>query len=81
MVGANGISCRSITAPDWDVLRGAVVTFSDITNITAGATGIHVDQHATVRVPVNLGANTLRIRLKDDFGLSLSQALPELGSS
>jgi glycogen debranching enzyme len=40
-----------------------------------------VDQHATVRVPVNAGANMLRIRLKDDFGLSLSQAVPALGSS
>jgi len=39
-----------------------------------------VDQHVSLRVPVNLGANTLRIRLKDDFGLSLPQALPALGS-
>ena len=40
-----------------------------------------VDQHVTVRVPVGSGANTLRIRLKNDFGLRLSQALPALGSS
>ncbi len=40
-----------------------------------------VDQHVTVRFPVNSGASTLRIRLKSDFGLSLSQALPPLGSS
>ena len=40
-----------------------------------------VDQHVTVRVSLGSGANTLRIRLKNDFGLSLSQALPALGSS
>jgi hypothetical protein len=40
-----------------------------------------VDQHVSLRVPVNVGSNTLRIRLKNDFGLSLSQTLPTLGSS
>jgi glycogen debranching enzyme len=40
-----------------------------------------VDQHVKVRVPVGSGTNTLRIRLKDDFGLTLSQPLPALGSS
>jgi hypothetical protein len=34
-----------------------------------------------VRVPINSGANTLRIRLKNDFGLSLSPTLPPLGSA
>jgi hypothetical protein len=33
-----------------------------------------------VRFPVSAGENTLRIRLKDDFGLCLSPALPPLGS-
>jgi glycogen debranching enzyme len=40
-----------------------------------------VDQHVSVRVPINSGANTLRIRLKNDFGLSLSPTLPPLGSA
>jgi glycogen debranching enzyme len=40
-----------------------------------------VDQHVTVRFPANSGSSTLRIRVKNDFGLSLSPALPALGSS
>ena len=40
-----------------------------------------VDQHVSVRVPVNSGTNTLHIRLKNDFGLSLSPTLPPLGST
>ncbi len=40
-----------------------------------------VDQHVAVQFPVSTGENTLRIRLKDDFGLSLSPALPYLGST
>jgi glycogen debranching enzyme len=40
-----------------------------------------VDQHVSVRFPVTEGANELRIRLRNDFGLSLSPALPPLGSS
>lgn len=40
-----------------------------------------VDQHVSVRFPVGSGTNTLRIRLKNDFGLSLSPTLPSLGSS
>jgi len=39
-----------------------------------------VDQHVTVQFPVLGETNTLRIRLKNDFGLSLSPALPTLGS-
>jgi glycogen debranching enzyme len=38
------------------------------------------DQHIEVQFPVAAGENRLRIRIKDDFGLSLSPALPELGS-
>jgi hypothetical protein len=40
-----------------------------------------LDQHVTVQFPANSGASTLRIRLKNDFGLSLSPALPALGSA
>jgi len=39
-----------------------------------------VDQHASVRVPVSGGANTVRIRLRNDFGLAFSPTLPALGS-
>jgi glycogen debranching enzyme len=40
-----------------------------------------VDQHIAVQIPVSIGENTLRIRLRNDFGLSLSSALPPLGST
>ena len=39
------------------------------------------DQHLAVRVPVNGSSNTLTIRMKNDFGLTLSNALPALGSA
>jgi len=38
------------------------------------------DQHLLVRFPVHDGPNRLVIRLKNDFGLSLSNQLPALGS-
>jgi len=37
------------------------------------------DQHATVRFPIVEGANTLRIHLRDDFGIGVSSNLPSLG--
>ena len=40
-----------------------------------------VDQHVTVQVPLSTGLNRLRIRLRNDFGLSLSQELPPLGET
>jgi hypothetical protein len=39
------------------------------------------DQHVYVRFPLNNGANTVVIRLKNDFGLALSNDLPQLGST
>jgi glycogen debranching enzyme len=39
------------------------------------------DQHVSVRFPVAEGGNTLRIHLKNDFGLGFSSELPSLGSS
>ena len=38
------------------------------------------DQHVLVRIPLSAGANTVRIRLKDDFGLAYNSTLPALGS-
>jgi glycogen debranching enzyme len=40
-----------------------------------------VDQHIVVQFPVAAGESTLHIRVKNDFGLSLSPALPPLGST
>jgi hypothetical protein len=40
-----------------------------------------VDQHVFVRMPLSAGANTLHIRLKDDFGLAYDSNLPALGST
>ncbi|HLZ40587.1 MAG TPA: hypothetical protein VKQ11_06485 [Candidatus Sulfotelmatobacter sp.] len=39
------------------------------------------DQHLVVRFPVNSPGSTLSIRVKDDFGLTLSNELPALGSA
>lgn len=39
------------------------------------------DQHVLVRIPLSAGANTLRIRVKDDFGLAYDSTLPALGST
>jgi glycogen debranching enzyme len=43
--------------------------------------GTASDQHVTVRFPVTEATNTIRVHLKNDFGLGLSSALPPLGSS
>ncbi len=40
-----------------------------------------VDQHVEVRFPVYGGPNILRIRLRNDFGVSYSAELPPLGSA
>jgi glycogen debranching enzyme len=39
------------------------------------------DQHVSMRFPVHGGANTVVIRMKDDFGLTLANELPVLGST
>ena len=39
------------------------------------------DQHVTMHVPVAEGTSTIRIRLKNDFGVGFSNVLPPLGSS
>lgn len=38
------------------------------------------DQHVFVRIPLSAGANTLRMRLRDDFGVAYDSTLPALGS-
>jgi hypothetical protein len=39
------------------------------------------DQHVSVRFPVYGGVNSVVIRVKNDFGLPLSNQLPALGST
>ena len=39
------------------------------------------DQHLSARFPLNDGTNNLVIRVKNDFGLALSNELPALGSA
>ncbi len=39
------------------------------------------DQHVSVRFPVKSGPNNLEIRVRNDFGLSLANELPLLGSA
>jgi hypothetical protein len=40
-----------------------------------------IDQHVLVRIPVSQGSSSLRIRLKDDFGLSYHSSLPAIGDA
>ena len=40
-----------------------------------------VDQHVLVRIPVSSGANSLRIRVKDDFGVAYTSTLPAIGAT
>lgn len=39
------------------------------------------DQHGAVKFALREGSNTLRLRVRNDFGLSYAQKLPALGSS
>ena len=39
------------------------------------------DQHLNLRLPLIAGSTRLVIRMKDDFGLSLTNELPHLGSA
>ena len=39
------------------------------------------DQHVSIRIPVAQSTNTVRIRLKNDFGVSLTNVLPALGAA
>jgi hypothetical protein len=41
----------------------------------------NADQHVQIRIPVREGANSLRIRLQNEFGLSYSSFLPGLGAT
>ena len=43
--------------------------------------GENEDQHVSVRFPAHVGSNRVVIRVKNDFGLSLSNELPPLGST
>jgi hypothetical protein len=43
--------------------------------------GTASDQHVTVRFPVAEGTSTIRIHVKNDFGIGFSNVLPPLGSS
>ena len=39
-----------------------------------------VDQHLNIHVPLASGSNTLKIRLKNDFGLGIESQMPSLGN-
>jgi glycogen debranching enzyme len=40
-----------------------------------------IDQHVLVRIPVSQRSSSLRIRLKDDFGLAYHSSLPAIGEA
>jgi hypothetical protein len=53
-------------------LNGSRVTFQLAKN--------SFDQHVSTRAPLIKGKNTIRIRLRNDFGISITNSLPALGS-
>ena len=53
-------------------LNGHSLPFHAETNAT--------DQHVSMRIPINQAATTVRIHLKNDFGVSAPNVLPALGS-
>ncbi|MFZ0910814.1 MAG: hypothetical protein WAN24_15190, partial [Candidatus Acidiferrales bacterium] len=72
-----------------------IVTFSPAISLRAEVLGVEingqpvayhvrasdVDQHVEIRYPVYGGPNTLRIHVRNDFGVSYSAELPPLGSA
>jgi glycogen debranching enzyme len=40
-----------------------------------------IDQHVLVRIPTSAGSHSLRIQMKDDFGLSYLPTLPAIGAT
>jgi hypothetical protein len=54
-------------------LNGRSLTF----HVVASAS----DQHVDIRFPLTQTTSTLRVRLKNDFGVSVSNVLPALGSA
>lgn len=65
---AVALRAQAITAE----LNGRRVAFQPETNDS--------DQHVTLRTPLIQGNNVVRIRVRDDFGLSYASVLPPLGS-
>jgi glycogen debranching enzyme len=61
---------------------------SDVTSVELNGRSLpfHVsagvsDEHVTMRVPLTQATSTIRIRLKNDFGVGLANVLPALGSA
>ncbi|MBI3477438.1 MAG: hypothetical protein HY010_17035 [Acidobacteria bacterium] len=54
-------------------LNGHSLTFHADANAT--------DQHVTMRIPISQATTTVRIHLKNDFGVSIANVLPALGST
>jgi hypothetical protein len=50
-------------------------------SVTSHLESHQVDQHPYIQFPVEGASNTLQIRTRNDFGLSLEAELPQLGST
>ena len=64
-------------SPRAEVLGAEINSRGVSTHVEANS----VDQHVAVRFPVIQSSNTVRIRVRNDFGLSLANTLPPLGNS
>jgi len=64
-------------SPRAEVLGAEINSRGVSTHVEANS----VDQHVAVRFPVIQSSNTVRIRVRNDFGLSVANTLPPLGNS
>ena len=62
-------------------VNGRPLPFKVQSNGGGEGDGPNEDQHVSVRFPARVGSNHVVIRVKNDFGLSLSNELPPLGST
>jgi len=79
---------RTGTGDCWVEFSPAVSLRAEVVNVELNgrsvpfkATPNHNDQHITVKFPVYGGPNNLVIRLRNEFGLVVSNDLPPLGSA
>jgi glycogen debranching enzyme len=61
----------------------AKILYAELNNhrVAFQASANENDQHATVRATAALGSTTIHLRVADDFGVSFSAELPQLGSA
>jgi len=89
MPGAIAVEIRRGGSGDCTIdFSPAVSLRSDVVSAELNGHGIPfhadanaTDQHVSMRIPITQSTSTVRVRLKNDFGVALESILPALGSS